>query len=162
MLGLVEEIGSGSSGLGKESYMHETRSIVWNSKYEIGVPRIDFEHRIFADLITSFADRIARGKDRLALSRTLREIIKYADFHFTSEENMMEECQYPGLKEHISMHRALQNTLNDKAMSMAGGLIDPEELLGFLIDWFLDHTTREDTRIALYCRQLETPPMAAT
>lgn len=142
--------------------MNETRSIVWNSKYEIGVPRIDFEHRIFADLIASFAERIAHGKDRLALSRTLREIIKYADFHFTSEENLMEECQYPGLKEHISTHRVLQNALNDKAMSMAGGLIAPEELLSFLIDWFLDHTTREDTRIALYCRQFMAPSAAAS
>lgn len=132
--------------------MNQIRSINWDAKYEIGVKRIDFEHQIFADLVNQLGEKIVSGSDRLAISRTLREIIKYADFHFTSEENIMEECHYPGLKEHIACHRDLQNALNEKAMAMAAGQIAPETLLSFLVEWFLDHTVREDSRIALYCR----------
>lgn len=130
--------------------MTELKRITWHQKYEIGVKRIDFEHQIFADLINGLADKIASGKDKLSLAKTLREIIKYADFHFTSEENIMEDCGYPGFKEHVEIHRALQRTLNDKVMAMVGDNSSPADILNFLSDWFLDHTVREDSRISLY------------
>ena len=130
--------------------MTKPKRIDWSKKYEIGVKRIDFEHQIFADLINGLSDKIAAGSDKLSLARTLREIIKYADFHFTSEENIMEDCGYPGLREHIDIHRALQRTLNDKVMAMVSDNSSPSDILNFLADWFLDHTVREDSRISLY------------
>lgn len=131
--------------------MSQLNRIVWNEKYEIGVQRIDFEHRIFADLINNLADKIAAGKDMLSLTRTLREVVKYADFHFISEENIMTEIGYPGIKEHTALHRQLQQTLNERAQVLAAGDETPADLLNFLVEWFLDHTVREDSRISLYC-----------
>lgn len=131
--------------------MSEALAITWDGKYEIGVPRIDFEHRIFADLINELGSKIRGGKDHLSITRTLRELMKYADFHFLSEENIMEDCGYPGLKEHQQLHRDLQRQLNERAVALASGDDTPADLLAFLIDWFLDHTGREDRRIALFC-----------
>lgn len=142
--------------------MLETKKrIAWDHCYEIGVERIDFEHRIFADLINILAEKIDSGKDTISISRTLREIIRYADFHFVSEENIMEEVGYPGIKEHITLHRALQHTLNDRAMSLAAGEDSPAELLNFLATWFIDHTIGEDSRISLYCKQPHSPSTRA-
>lgn len=131
--------------------MNEEKAIHWDAKYEIGIARIDFEHRIFADLINELGSRIHLRKDRLSITRTLREIMKYADFHFLSEENIMEECGYPGFKEHQEQHRHLQRLLSTKAVALASGDESPADLLSFLTDWFLDHTVREDRRIALFC-----------
>ena len=142
--------------------MTEIKRISWDTRFEIGVQRIDFEHRIFADLINLLANKIETGKDMLSLSRTLREIIRYADFHFVSEENIMEEAGYPGLKEHAALHRKLQHTLSERAMTLASGDESPEDLLNFLADWFLDHTVREDSRISLYCAQQVAPPARRT
>lgn len=130
--------------------MPEPKRIAWSQEYEIGVKRIDFEHQVFAELINHLADKIAAGIDQLALARTLREITKYADFHFTSEENIMTDCGYPGLKEHVEIHRSLQRTLNSKVVAMVGDDLSPTDVLNFLVDWFLDHTVREDSRISLY------------
>ena len=132
--------------------MTEPKTIIWNARFEIGVPRIDFEHQIFADLINTLALRVTSGKDALSISRTLREIIKYADFHFTSEENIMEECGYPGIKEHIRQHRALQSALSDRVMAMVSGEDSAADVLEFLADWFVKHTLHEDARISLYCK----------
>lgn len=135
--------------------MTHIRRIDWSDKLVIGVKRIDFEHQIFAELINILADKIDAGEDKLSQARTLREIIKYADFHFTSEENIMEECGYPGIKEHISLHQSLQRGLNDRVMAMVGDETSAEEILKFLTAWFIDHTQLEDTRIALYTRNAQ-------
>ena len=134
--------------------MTEHRKIIWTEAFEIGVTRIDFEHQIFADLINTLADKIAAQKDALSISRTLQEIIKYADFHFTSEENIMEECGYPGLKEHIDIHRALQSALSDRVLAMVSGTDTASDVVNFLVDWFISHTMHEDARISLYCQAL--------
>ena len=135
----------------------EIKNIAWDSKFEIGVPRIDFEHQIFADLINILATKVSAQKDAVSLSRTLREIIRYADFHFVSEENIMEEAGYPGIKEHTAIHRQLQQTLNERAMKLAAGDETPAELLRFLVDWFTHHTIVEDARISLYCKTIPAP-----
>jgi len=134
--------------------MTQIRRIDWSNEFEIGVKRIDFEHQIFAELINILADKIDAGEDKLSQARTLREIIKYADFHFTSEENIMEESNYPGIKEHIVLHRALQRGLSDRVMAMVGDETTAEEILCFLTAWFVDHTQHEDTRIALYTKDI--------
>lgn len=131
--------------------MTEAKAIEWDPSYEIGIARVDFEHRIFADLINDLAHRIKARKDRLSITRTLREVMKYADFHFLSEENLMEECSYPGFREHKELHRDLQRTLNEKAIALAAGRDNPDDLLNFLVDWFIQHTVHEDRRIAIYC-----------
>lgn len=131
--------------------MTEAKAIEWDPSYEIGIARVDFEHRIFADLINDLARRVKERRDRLSITRTLREVMKYADFHFLSEENLMEECAYPGFREHKELHRELQRTLKEKAIALAAGQDNPDDLLNFLVVWFLQHTVHEDRRIAIYC-----------
>ena len=130
-----------------------SKCIQWSKDYEVGHERIDFEHRIFADLINALAEKIEQGADHLSVSRTVRELIKYADFHFTSEENIMIEIGYPEVRDHARLHEQLQADLGHRVTLMATGRIAPAELLAFLIDWFVAHTRQEDTRISLYCRE---------
>jgi len=128
-------------------------TIAWSNKFLIGIERIDFEHQIFANLINTLAEKIAADADRLSLMRTVREITKYAEFHFVSEENIMLECKYPGLKRHAEIHEELLHTLTVKVMSLCAGEITPADLVEFLVNWFVAHTTHEDLRISTYCRE---------
>lgn len=128
--------------------------VLWSNKLEIGIERIDFEHRIFADLIDILAEKIDNDAGAISIARTVRELIKYADFHFTSEENIMEELAYPGRKEHIEQHRRLQDKLCADILAMSDGKIDPREFLEFLVDWFVEHTSCEDAKISAYRRFL--------
>lgn len=126
------------------------KRIEWTEKLLIGVPRIDFEHQIFADLINSLAERVEQGADRLAIVRTLREVLKYAEFHFVSEENLMVEANYPRLREHAAIHQRLLQTLTAKSMALAAQEIDERAVLDFLVNWFVEHTAREDPLFAAY------------
>lgn len=127
--------------------------IEWSNKFLLGIERIDAEHQIFADLINMFARKIDSGADRLSLARTLREIHKYAEFHFISEENMMLEWNYPELAAHAAIHKELLETLWKITINFSAEEIEPEELLDFLVDWFINHTAIEDQRISAYVKR---------
>ncbi len=126
--------------------------IDWKSSYDLGIEDIDFQHHFFANLINRLSDelRTVNSLDRTA--SLLAELNAYACFHFISEENMMSRAGYPDLDEHISHHRDLIDKLGAK-----GGLLQvkhteqsAEELIEFLIDWFLHHTIHEDRLFADY------------
>lgn len=131
-------------------------SIRWESKYDVGHTRIDFEHRIFLDLINSYRDKLGEETSKEALLRVLNEIVKYAEFHFVSEENIMTECDYPEREEHARLHRQLLADINRKSgemltLSMDG--IEPIMFYSFLVDWFIHHTIEVDKKLADFIRQ---------
>lgn len=122
----------------------------WNKELELGHDRIDAEHRIFLRLVNEFADRIEGGASTDALLRTLREIRQYAAFHFVSEENVMEEIGYPGLPAHRHCHEALLAALDGKMQLLLSHAGAPKELLHFLADWFVQHTSRDDQMLVAH------------
>lgn len=86
--------------------------IKWKPEYNTGIERIDFEHRIFLELVNSFKYAIDKNRPNEELVRILTEIEKYAEFHFISEENCMFLINYPVLKEHQIQHFELLERLN--------------------------------------------------
>jgi hemerythrin len=126
--------------------------IEWDSKFETGLPRIDFEHRIFLDLIRSFAEEAQRSEtpDARRLNRQLMEITKYAEFHFVSEENLMLDVGYPEIEYHRELHSVLLGELRDMAFRLRAGRARAAELVDFLYQWFAMHTTNKDKEIAAF------------
>lgn len=133
--------------------MSQTTTISWDSKFEVGHQRIDFEHRIFLDLINSYRDKLETHAKNDALIRILNEIAKYAAFHFVSEENIMEECGYPEQARHARLHQALLAELDCKVKEMHTTPIpgiESVKFYAFLVDWFVNHTIQEDKKLADY------------
>jgi hemerythrin len=128
-------------------------TIHWDSKFEIGHPRIDFEHRIFLDLIIDLGKSAAAGDPRDRLLRIIREIEAYARFHFVSEENIMTDLAYPELEHHQQEHRLLLATLEDKVYEFLHGKLDAGAIVAFSYEWFALHTTQVDKKIAAYIEQ---------
>lgn len=120
----------------------------WQRKYEIGHPRIDFEHRIFLDLIEQFAQQAESGVPAKRLLRTCAELYKYADFHFFSEEGLMEEIGWPETAAHKALHRDLLKQLHDYIDSVSVDQVRTNEMVTFLMQWFVGHTGTEDRKLA--------------
>lgn len=124
--------------------------LTWSDKYLVGKYRIDFEHKIFLDLIVDFEKARLRGAGKEELQDILQEIVLYAKFHFRSEENMMRRMEYPHLASHQDMHLHLIDILNNKIIAYDMGSIDPVAIQDFLVEWFVKHTTHEDPKILAY------------
>lgn len=128
--------------------MHQ--DIHWHRKYETGHPRIDFEHRVFLDLLADFAAQVEAESDPARLRRTVTEIYKYADFHFFSEENIMLNVGYPEYAHHHTLHQALLGELREFIDSIALDSLRGEAMVDFLVHWFATHTAGEDLKLAVY------------
>lgn len=123
-------------------------TLEWDRKFELGYPRIDDEHRIFLSLVRQLSRLLDDHADQQRIDRTLREIYKYADFHFLSEENLMEDLDYAALGEHRRHHAVLLSELRDLMTTQrtAGG--NGQNIVEFLFEWFALHTAKEDRKFA--------------
>lgn len=127
-------------------------TIQWSTRFELGHERIDAEHRIFLRLVNEFADRVDQNLGIDMLTRSLREILKYAEFHFVSEENIMEELAYPQLEDHRALHSGLLKALDGWHRDLAAGTLPPQEVQQSLVDWFAAHTAQEDQKLVAHIR----------
>lgn len=119
----------------------------WDSKYDLGHERIDAEHKIFLGLIVEFQEVSLQGVSKDKQLRVLNEIIKYAEFHFLSEENIMEDVHYPDKAHHATLHQSLLAELKNKLHEFKREIINATEVFEFLFQWFALHTSSEDKNL---------------
>jgi len=60
----------------------------WESNFETGNKNVDLQHRYFVDLINRVGKNFKETDDASYTQNLISELRKYADFHFTSEENI--------------------------------------------------------------------------
>ena len=124
----------------------------WNSSYQTGVELIDLQHHYFLDLIHRMESELCCTDDPHYIMNLLTELVKYAQFHFVSEENFMYKIGYPELKNHRQQHFTLLDQLNGKLGLFKESLLPAEDVIDFLKQWFVEHTLKEDMKIALAVR----------
>jgi len=122
----------------------------WKEEYNIGISRIDHQHKYFFELIIWLTDSLLTS-DNLDLNRKyVEEVMGYAKFHFLSEQNIMQYCDYPELEVHKKLHAKLINQLNVKAANFDFGEENIADFTNFLREWFFEHTIKEDLKIRIY------------
>ncbi|MCU7916909.1 MAG: hemerythrin family protein [Candidatus Thiodiazotropha sp. (ex Epidulcina cf. delphinae)] len=125
-------------------------NIDWDKKFELGHERIDFEHRVFLNLIRTISDEEESGSDKERILRLLAELRKYAEFHFLSEENEMLKVNYPDYEEHRKEHVRLLANYSDRVAEFRMDAIPLENIVEYIFSWFALHTTQVDKRLAEY------------
>jgi hemerythrin len=84
------------------------------------------------------------------ITRHINEILKYADFHFQSEENIMLLYDYPESKSHQELHKDLLDEVGSTLYYFEKGEKSISQITEILISWFLEHTTKEDIKFGEY------------
>ena len=127
--------------------------VEWDNAYSVGNEDIDNEHKIFIKLISHFAE-MSKEKNSYQLKRYVAELKKYAEFHFISEENRMLDSDYPDLLNHKKEHGDLLSSLKQMEMKLYTGKATVDEFVYFLINWFSEHTTKTDLKMANYLKKM--------
>ena len=120
--------------------------LYWVSEFEIGNEYVDLQHRYFLDLINRIEKNFRETNDDDYKRRLTAELHKYADFHFTSEENIAVSYGIPGVEDHHQLHLQLLEDLNQYAENLDNGSKTIDEFIEFITDWFLVHTQHEDRK----------------
>jgi hemerythrin len=119
----------------------------WQLDFATGNEYVDLQHRYFVDLINRVEINFRETNDVVYKKKLITELRKYADFHFTSEENIATACNLTGIISHHQRHLELLEEFNHHAEDLNRGLTTVDEFLGFLTDWFVGHTIYEDQKL---------------
>ena len=129
---------------------------LWKKSYEVGIAEIDVQHRRLVGFINELSDAMMVKQGHRAVPHVLEELIDYIQLHFTSEEGLMQEMNYPALDEHCQEHLEMtKQILEFKARYSRDHDLSPSELLAFLCEWLKDHILASDKELGKYLRSTE-------
>jgi hemerythrin-like metal-binding protein len=121
-------------------------ALQWESDFETGNEYVDLQHRYFVELINRVEKNFSETEDAAYQEKLIHELRKYADFHFTSEENIATSCNLPGVSDHHQRHKELLEEFNQHAEELNKGMKTVDQFIGFLTEWFMGHTIYEDQK----------------
>jgi hemerythrin-like metal-binding protein len=127
--------------------MHD---LVWDESYNIGIEEIDRQHMEFIKLLRRFNFGLQNNAPLSLQLRILNELVKYADYHFSSEENILYVTRYPDFAVQQEEHRRILRWLARRVEGYNRMPQTGAQLAGFLYAWFIDHTQAEDRKVAVY------------
>ncbi len=121
--------------------------IEWQDSYNVGVPVLDEDHRVLAELINQLDDMVATGGRRDDFSRLLNELDGYVALHFRREELLMANYGYTGADNQAAAHGHFETLVKDACARLGAddAAIDAT-LPGALKTWLMDHILKSDMR----------------
>ena len=122
----------------------------WSDEYSIGVEEVDVQHKRFLNLIKRTYELAGETVESKEVSHLLDELMKYAHFHFGSEELLMQAYSYPKYVIQKSEHAKIIKELVEKMGEIRSNKGKLNSLLFFLVNWFVDHDSHFDKEFGDY------------
>ena len=124
--------------------------IPWSSRYLIGHQDIDADHQKLFELFSEFVSTVNAGSDISALSHILDELMKYAKYHFSREEQLMRDRGYLDYQRHKKMHDTFTRQITEAGSRLAVGGSMSAFLLSFLSQWLAGHILGADRKLGAF------------
>ena len=119
----------------------------WRDEYSVGVQGMDLHHRRLLSMASRLQQRLSACESTGAMKGVLDFLIRYSEFHFSGEEDLMGQYGYPGLDGHLAKHRDLaQSVLEFREKVDSGDAQIDQAFVDFLKDWVVDHVLSEDRK----------------
>ena len=137
----------------------ETAFVVWEDRYVLGIPEVDAQHKELFSLTNELYDACCQGSE-IAQSEfrdVIHKAVKYVGYHFSSEEKLLADANYPKLAEHKKEHeRFVKKVLEGVRDFENGRSFVPNTFVRFLRDWILEHIAVSDREYAEYLKKNNT------
>jgi len=133
----------------------------WDTTLETGNADIDGQHK---ELFVSLNELIMAHKAGMTekeFYKGLDFLIKYALSHFSAEEKLMEECNFPELIQHKKCHEGLGKKVKElNEQFNADGYSDAivAKTIKTLEDWLKNHIKNDDFKIAYHIKSQNYKP----
>ncbi|MFC1477544.1 bacteriohemerythrin [candidate division KSB1 bacterium] len=136
--------------------MERFYKIQWDESQSTGVPLIDNQHKRLLIRINGLLEAIVQGKSRLEIGTTITFLQNYVEGHFSTEEKMMKQTEYPGEELHKKQHREFRANLEAvKKEFRVHGASDKLALKieRGLIDWYKSHVLTVDKALGSFLKE---------
>lgn len=126
----------------------EETLISWSDDLNIGISKIDKEHKKLYKLIEEFQTAVLEKQGIETIEKRYELFTTYAGSHFHREEVLMRENGYPGHDEHQIQHEELSRQLSE--MIRNDCLIFNDDIWNQIDRWFSQHFLGADKDFAEY------------
>ena len=119
-----------------------------------GNEMIDDQHKGLIGRINQLLESCEDGQGKVKAVKMLDYLMEYTDFHFSAEEKLQEEINYPGIQEHKAKHKEFKQAV-EELQEMLQEEEGPTEAFVAqvqrnVVDWLFNHIKGFDRSVAEY------------
>jgi hemerythrin-like metal-binding protein len=123
----------------------------FSDKLSVNVPTIDNQHKKLIGIINDLHAGMAAGKGKVVLDDILTRLIEYVDVHFSTEEKLMAQYNYPDAKSHETQHINLTTQVGQLYAKVKEGKLSVTiETMEFLKEWLNNHILETDKKLGKF------------
>ncbi|MDR0831998.1 MAG: hemerythrin family protein [Bacillales bacterium] len=131
----------------------------WNATFELGNELIDGQHKTLVEETDKLSNKLESGNiGKEEILETLRFLATYAVQHFTSEEKVSKDADYPNRLQHNSIHNEFKKTVGEVLEKYVRLTSDEEctafakDICDFLTNWLAKHIKGDDFLLFQYIK----------
>jgi hemerythrin len=129
--------------------------VEWKDGYSVQNEVIDTQHKGLLRFTNELYGACQNGgiDEKISFIKTVQEAFNYVKEHFSTEEVMMRDVNYPKYSEHKKEHDAfIAEVLHQVKQLDNIKQIDATPFVFFLRDWVLNHIAVSDTQYMPYAK----------
>lgn len=114
---------------------------------------IDNEHRQLFDAINKLLDACSKGQGRNQLAETMNFLQKYIEQHFSHEEQLQRQTNYPDAARHKELHDGYKRVVQEIAQELEKNgptVVLVGKVNSNIANWLVMHIKREDVKVAAH------------
>lgn len=128
--------------------------INWGNNLSVGIDIIDEQHKVLIQIINDLHDAMKEGKSKEIIHEVFKRLVDYTNFHFSMEENLMEQYDYGEAPGHKKQHKDLVSDVMDLQKQLEkSDLTISVHVLTFLKVWLNDHILKTDMKFGEFLKQ---------
>jgi hemerythrin len=125
--------------------------IEWEEDFQLGIKQFDDHHKHLVILINKIYDDYTAEAPSDIVGSVLDELIDYATYHFSAEENWMEEQNYPHFDKHKEEHDRFSTIVLEMQKEYSQAKLNISiDILMFLKNWLSEHILVTDAEYGRY------------
>jgi hemerythrin len=127
--------------------------VTWQNSYSVGIQLIDDQHKELINLTNKLWASCMKGRDasKAIFMQAIRSAVEYVDYHFSTEEKIMERINYPEYGAHKREHTAFVKEVLSQVEDFTNGKeFAPQSFVHYLKDWVLTHIAVCDKKLGHY------------
>jgi hemerythrin len=123
----------------------------WREAYNTNIKEMDEHHQELFRTANRLYEEIHSGRNQSILAESLDFLIQYTEDHFSKEEKLMEDYDFPDYESHKKQHERLICEVHElKDRYSAGEIRMDMSIVNFLKDWIINHILTEDRKYGPY------------
>lgn len=135
-----------------EGWMPTARSgFRWSTTYGVNIAALDRQHQALFDTINELNVALSAGDGNAAVEKILQKLLDYVSEHFSEEEALMVQHDFPGFSTHRAQHERFSRQVAQFLEHFQQGRPGvPVSLMLFLQSWLKGHILGCDKAYSAY------------